>query len=112
MNNPVDPAEPQPDLQVIVVRSLAASRARVFRAWIDPLLMEKWFAPPDMHEDIVPPLAHIRCCFQHTRWIPLSVTPLGGEREHREHSFADPHNERSRLIKVSVGRLKTVDSGP
>ncbi len=36
------------DLQVVVERTILASRQRVFQAWTDPLLMEKWFAPVPM----------------------------------------------------------------
>lgn len=47
MNNPADRVNPQQDVRVVVERTLAASRARVFRAWTDPGLMEKWFSPVD-----------------------------------------------------------------
>ncbi len=36
------------NLQVVVERVFSAPRERVFRAWTDPALMEKWFAPPPM----------------------------------------------------------------
>lgn len=45
MDNPANRANPQPYLQVIVERTFLAPRERVFRAWSDPILMEKWFAP-------------------------------------------------------------------
>jgi uncharacterized protein YndB with AHSA1/START domain len=47
MKNPANRTNPQQDLQVVVERILPARRARVYRAWIDPVLMEKWFAPMD-----------------------------------------------------------------
>ena len=45
MDNPANRADPPSNLQVIVERTFLAPRERVFRAWIDPSLMEKWFAP-------------------------------------------------------------------
>ena len=46
-NNMADRAKAQQSLQVVVERILAARRERVFRAWTDPVLMGKWFAPLD-----------------------------------------------------------------
>ncbi len=48
MDNPVRRAEERQNLKVVVERLLPARRERVFRAWTDPALMEKWFAPPDL----------------------------------------------------------------
>ncbi len=48
MNNPANRANPQQNLQVVVERTFLAPRARVFRAWTDPNLMGKWFAPAPM----------------------------------------------------------------
>ena len=45
MNNPSNHDNAQQNLQVVVEKTIAAKRDRVFRAWIDPVLMEKWFAP-------------------------------------------------------------------
>jgi len=47
VNNPANRANPGQDVKVVVERTLAASRERVFRAWTDPGLMEKWFSPMD-----------------------------------------------------------------
>ena len=48
MNNPANRANLQQNHQVVVERTFSAPRERVFRAWIDPSLMEKWFAPVTM----------------------------------------------------------------
>jgi uncharacterized protein YndB with AHSA1/START domain len=47
MSNPMDRANPQQDVRVVVERILHAPRTRVFRAWTDPALLEKWFSPVD-----------------------------------------------------------------
>ena len=46
MKNPVNRASPS--LSLIVERTFPAAREKVFRAWIDPALMLKWFAPVGM----------------------------------------------------------------
>jgi len=48
MNNPARRVDPQQNLQVVVERVVSAQRERVFRAWTDPVLIEKWFAPAGM----------------------------------------------------------------
>jgi uncharacterized protein YndB with AHSA1/START domain len=48
MKDPTGRADSQPGLKVVVQRTFAARRERVFRAWIDPDWMEKWFSPPAM----------------------------------------------------------------
>lgn len=48
MNNPANRTNLQQNLQVVVERTFSSPRDRVFRAWIDPVLMEKWFAPVTM----------------------------------------------------------------
>jgi len=48
MNNPAHRANPQQNLQVVLERTVRARRERVFRAWTDPILMEKWFSPVSM----------------------------------------------------------------
>lgn len=45
MNNMADRANHTPYIDVVVERTLAARRERVFRTWTDPVLMGKWFAP-------------------------------------------------------------------
>lgn len=45
MDNPANRADPPSNLQVIVERTFLAPRERLFRAWIEPSLMAKWFAP-------------------------------------------------------------------
>src|SRR5512136_312745 len=45
MNNQINRANSQQNLQVVVERTFLASRERVFKAWTDPHLMGKWFAP-------------------------------------------------------------------
>ena len=39
---------PSENLQLVIERTFDAPRERVFRAWIDPVLMSKWFAPVGM----------------------------------------------------------------
>jgi uncharacterized protein YndB with AHSA1/START domain len=48
MNKPANRADARQNLQVVVERIIPARREKVFRAWIDPVLMEKWFAPLTM----------------------------------------------------------------
>ena len=47
MKNMTDRLDAQQNLQVVVERTFAVRRERVFRAWTDPALMGKWFAPTD-----------------------------------------------------------------
>ena len=48
MNIPVDRANSQKNLHVVVERIFFARRPRVFQAWTDPVLMVKWFSPATM----------------------------------------------------------------
>lgn len=48
MNDPANRDHLQQNLQVVVERTIRARRERVFQAWIDPLLMAKWFSPVPM----------------------------------------------------------------
>ena len=41
-------AKPGGGLQVVMEHTFRVPRPRVFRAWTDPALMEKWFAPAGM----------------------------------------------------------------
>ncbi len=50
MNNPADRADSQQNIFLVVERVFPARREKVFRAWIDPTLMEKWFSPANMKQ--------------------------------------------------------------
>ena len=54
MSSPEDMA-----LQLVVERTFDAPRDRVFRAWVDPVLMSKWFAPIGMRATEVAVEPHV-----------------------------------------------------
>src|SRR5512147_3188829 len=48
MNSPVNRADSHQNIFLVVERVFPARREKVFQAWIDPALMEKWFRPVNM----------------------------------------------------------------
>ena len=48
MNSPVNRADSHQNIFLVVERVFPARREKVYHAWIDPNLMEKWFRPANM----------------------------------------------------------------
>ena len=50
MNDPVDRADSHLNIFLVVERVFHERREKVFQAWTDPTLMEKWFSPTNMQQ--------------------------------------------------------------